>query len=76
MAHSLGLWGGADAGAEALAAAYERGFTQGDLLTMGIEEELILVDPVTFAPVEAIERVLGSVRDPRVTAEFLSLIHI
>ena len=70
MARPLGLWGGADAGAEALAAAYERGFTQGDLLTMGIEEELILVDPVTFAPVEAIDYVLGSVRDPRVTAEF------
>jgi carboxylate-amine ligase len=69
MARPLGLWG-ADAGAEALAATYERGYAQGDLLTLGIEEELILVEPVTFAPVEAIEAVLGAVRDPRVTAEF------
>src|SRR5262249_33733378 len=69
MARPLEL-GGADAGADALAAVYERGYTQSDLLTMGIEEELILVDPVTFAPVEAIEVVLGAVPDPRLTAEF------
>jgi carboxylate-amine ligase len=37
---------------------------------MGIEEELILVDPRSFAPVEAIELVLGVVPDPRITAEF------
>jgi carboxylate-amine ligase len=69
MVRTLEHWG-ADAGAEALAAAYERGYTQGDLLTLGIEEELILVDPVDYAPIDAIELVLGAVRDPRVTAEF------
>ena len=69
MARGIEVWG-ADAGAEALAAAYERGYTQGDMLTIGLEEELILVDPVTYAPAEAIETVLGSVCDPRVTAEF------
>ena len=58
MTRGTEVWG-ADAGAEALAAAYERGYTQGDMLTIGIEEELILVDPVTLAPAEAIETVLG-----------------
>jgi glutamate---cysteine ligase / carboxylate-amine ligase len=55
---------------EALATAYERGYAQGDLLTIGIEEELILVDPGTLQPAQAIESVLGAVRDSRVTAEF------
>jgi glutamate---cysteine ligase / carboxylate-amine ligase len=57
-------------GTEALAAAYERGYAQSDLLTLGIEEELILVDPESFAPIEAIELVLGAAPDPRVMAEF------
>jgi len=65
MASTLEL---GDAGA--LAAAYERGYSQGDLLTIGIEEELVLVDPVSLEPAAAIESVLGTVRDPRVTAEF------
>jgi carboxylate-amine ligase len=62
--------GDAGAGAEALAAVYERGYAQSDLITLGIEEELILADPVTFAPLEAIETVLGAVEDPRIMAEF------
>ena len=69
MARTLGL-GDAGSGAEALAAAYERGYSQGDLLTIGIEEELILVDAASLQPAEAIESVLGAVCDPRVTAEF------
>ena len=56
--------------AEALASAYERGYAQSDLLTLGIEEELILVDPESLEPIEAIELVLGAAPDPRVTAEF------
>jgi carboxylate-amine ligase len=69
MLRMLELWE-PHTGVEGLAAAYERGYAQGDLLTLGLEEELILVDPVEFAPVEAIELALGAVADPRVTAEF------
>src|SRR5262249_37123287 len=69
MTNTLDL-GDAGAGVEALAARYERGYVQSDVLTIGIEEELILVDPGSFAPAEAIESVLGAVPDPRVTAEF------
>jgi carboxylate-amine ligase len=57
-------------GTEALASAYERGYAQSDVLTIGIEEELILVDPESLEPIEAIELVLGAAPDPRVTAEF------
>src|SRR5262249_6584894 len=69
MTNTLDL-GDAGAGVEALAARYERGYVQSDVLTIGIEEELILVAPGSFAPAEAIASVLGAVPDPRVTAEF------
>jgi glutamate---cysteine ligase / carboxylate-amine ligase len=57
---------------ESLAASYEQGFSGSDLLTLGLEEELILVDPVSFEPAEEIELVLSSVSGTRFEAEFRS----
>jgi glutamate---cysteine ligase / carboxylate-amine ligase len=57
-------------GVDALAAAYENGFAQGNILTLGLEEELILVDPYTLEPTDAIESALEAVPDPCITAEF------
>ena len=47
-------------GVEALAALYECGFLQGGLPTIGLEEELILVDRDSLQPVDAIESVLAA----------------
>ena len=49
---------GESSAGEALAASYEQGFSGSDLLTLGLEEELILVDPVSFEPADEIELVL------------------
>ncbi len=57
---------------ESLAASYEQGFSGSDLLTLGLEEELILVDPVSYEPVDEIELVLSSVSGARFEAEFRS----
>jgi carboxylate-amine ligase len=57
------------AGNEALAEWYERGFAGSDLLTLGLEEELILVDSRTLSPSDAIEPVLGGLADTRFQAE-------
>jgi carboxylate-amine ligase len=55
---------------EVPAAAHHRSFSGGDLLTIGLEEELILVDPSTLQPAEAVELVLDRAADQRVQAEF------
>jgi carboxylate-amine ligase len=57
-------------GVDALVASYELGFLRGDVPTIGLEEELILVDPATFEPVDAIESVLATLPDERFQAEF------
>ena len=57
-------------GVEALAALYECGFLQGGLPTIGLEEELILVDRETLQPVDEIESVLAELPDERFQAEF------
>ncbi len=57
-------------GVEALAALYECGFLQGGLPTIGLEEELILVDRETLQPVDEIESVLAALPDERFQAEF------
>ncbi|HEX4521264.1 MAG TPA: YbdK family carboxylate-amine ligase [Gaiellaceae bacterium] len=56
-------------GGEALAASYQGGFSGSDLLTLGLEEELILVDPVSLEPAEEIELLLGAVSGTRFEAE-------
>ena len=56
--------------AETLAAAWEHAFAGGDLLTLGLEEELILVDPVSFEPADEIEGVLELAPDGKFQAEF------
>lgn len=56
-------------GVEVPAATRLRAFSGGDLLTLGLEEELILVDPVTLQPAEAVEAVLERCADRRVQAE-------
>jgi carboxylate-amine ligase len=59
-----------DGGVEVPAATHHPAFSGGDLLTIGLEEELILVDPRTLQPAEAVETVLEWSADPRVQAEF------
>ena len=54
---------------ELLARRYERGFSQSLLPTVGLEEELILVEPVSLEPASEAERVLAVLDDPRFTAE-------
>ena len=44
--------------------------TTTDALTLGLEEELILVDPHTLEPVDGIEAVLDRLVDPSVQPEF------
>jgi len=44
---------------------FERGFRRGPLPTIGLEKELILVDPDSFGPVDAIESVLVSLEDDK-----------
>ncbi len=61
---------GGPAGADVLAARYERSFAHDGLTTIGIEEELILAEPGSFEPVDEVEWVLGLLRDPRFVAEF------
>jgi carboxylate-amine ligase len=69
MARTVELFAAGDN--EALAAAFERGYSSGsDLITLGLEEELILVDPVTYEPANEIESLLASTTDPRIIAEF------
>jgi glutamate---cysteine ligase / carboxylate-amine ligase len=53
-----------------LAASFEDAFASAPALTVGLEEELILVDPDSLLPVDAIEHVLALVEgDDRFTAE-------
>ncbi|HEY4346157.1 MAG TPA: YbdK family carboxylate-amine ligase [Gaiellaceae bacterium] len=52
-----------------LAESYERGFAQGFLPTVGVEEELMLVDPETLEPAEIAATVLEELSDPRFAAE-------
>jgi carboxylate-amine ligase len=54
---------------ELLAAEFEQGFSQSLLPTVGLEEELVLVDPVSLEPASEAERVLSALDDPRFTAE-------
>src|SRR6266550_1888610 len=54
-----------------LALSYERGFSAELPLTVGLEEELILVDPDSLLPVDDIDWVLAKVRgDGRFKPEF------
>ena len=57
-------------GVEALVASYECGFMPGNLPTIGVEEELILVDGESLEPVNAIESVLAALPGERFQAEF------
>jgi glutamate---cysteine ligase / carboxylate-amine ligase len=59
-------------GVEALTADYVLGFSRGGGPTVGLEEELILVDPATLLPVDAVEAVLEAIADRRFEAEFRS----
>jgi carboxylate-amine ligase len=73
----VGLPGGAAStpaatGVEALTADYVLGFSRGGGATIGLEEELILVDPATLWPVDAIEAALEAISDRRFEAEFRS----
>jgi carboxylate-amine ligase len=78
MARSPGLVGlpgsapsvPAVAGVEALTADYVLGFSRGGGATVGLEEELILVDPATLWPVDAVEPVLEAISDRRFEPEF------
>ncbi len=54
---------------ERLAESYERGFSQNRLPTIGLEEELILVDPDSLEPAPEAERMLAALDDRRFTAE-------
>lgn len=76
MTNVTGLIGNAALGessaGESLAASYELGFSGSDRLTLGLEEELILVDPVSFEPADEIELVLEAVEGARFEAEFRS----
>lgn len=55
---------------QALASSFAEGFAAGLPLTVGLEEELILVDPVSLLPADAIEWVLEQLPgDRRFTAE-------
>jgi glutamate---cysteine ligase / carboxylate-amine ligase len=56
--------------ARRLTASFERGYCASEALTLGLEEELILVDPDSLLPVDGIEPVLALVEgDDRFTAE-------
>jgi glutamate---cysteine ligase / carboxylate-amine ligase len=55
--------------AEELELSFEQGFRAGDGPSVGLEEELILVDPDTLMPDEAVDWVLARVGDGRFTAE-------
>jgi hypothetical protein len=60
LAHGQAMW---------LAASFEHAFSS-TALTVGLEEELILVDPELLVPVDAIEPVLAAVEgDERFAAE-------
>ena len=77
MARSLGLdelpgSATASVGVEALTRSYVSGFSRGGGASVGLEEELILVDPETLQPVEQVERVLAELADRRFEAEFRS----
>ena len=62
--------GTAPAGLEVLLAErYARGFSRGLLPTVGLEEELILVDPESFEPAEQAEPLLAALDESRFTAE-------
>ena len=61
---------GTDDAVEALVASYERSFSRSDLLSLGLEEELILLEPDSFEPANEIESVLVAAADPRIVAEF------
>ena len=57
-------------GVEALTADYVWGFSRGGGATVGLEEELMLVDPATLWPVAAVEPMLEAIADRRFEAEF------
>lgn len=59
-------------GREAPAGASTPGAAPDDLLTLGLEEELILLDPRTLLPVEAVESVIELTGDGRIEPEFRS----
>jgi len=55
---------------EQLARSFERGFRQGSLPTLGLEEELILVEPESLEPADEAERILAALaRDRRFKPE-------
>jgi carboxylate-amine ligase len=57
-------------GVEALTTDYVAGFSRGGGPSIGLEEELILVEPGSFAPAHEIELVLDTLDDRRFEAEF------
>ena len=57
------------ASAEALARTYREGFRHDDQPSVGLEEELILVEPESFAPVAEIDCVLAELGDRRFVPE-------
>ncbi len=59
-------------GAWEVAERCRRAFSQGGSLTVGLEEELILVDPLTFSPVNDVEGALVRLEDDRFTRELRS----
>jgi glutamate---cysteine ligase / carboxylate-amine ligase len=75
MARSLGLEelpgrATATVGVDALTRCYVAGFSRGGGASVGLEEELILVDPESLRPVNEVERVLAELGDRRFEAEF------
>ncbi len=49
---------------------YRSGFRTGAHPTVGLEEELVLVEPVTLEPVESVDAVLAALEDSRFVPEF------
>jgi carboxylate-amine ligase len=56
-------------GAREVAAACRRAFSRASSFTIGLEEELILLDPVTLLPVNDVEEALVRLEDDRFTCE-------
>ncbi len=55
-----------------VAAGFRRTFSRGPSLTIGFEEELVLLDPVTLLPANDVEAALVRLEDDRFTCELRS----
>lgn len=53
----------ASADVDSLALSFERGFSRGPWPTVGLEEELILIDPESLEPADKIDWVLAMLAD-------------